>query len=521
MRIALLTSLVVATLAPLSPALAGGSDAPVPGAPKTPPLPTVAPAVAWYPSVADAVFAAKAQGKPIFVAINASRVDGGKPEPAGKMLRDHTYRDAAIVEKSKAFACAIVYADAAGADFDELRSRFGLGQPIVSPQHIFGYSDGTLCDKREYWTPRTEQASIDALLEMMNRALAAQAAHTGAAPLTAPPPAPAPTAPAPTPAPADPGMAADPAADAAAAAAQARLAWIAKSIERIRAIPDALAREAAIREFLAADVKGDVVDALCTLVNETKKENELRTSIARVLGRPGMDAAVPTLIGLLDEKVDLLRSNAIVSLEYIGSPAAVESLTKRLSREKDERIYANACRALGRCGHKQESVRKTLVHELAGAKSDVTFAGAAIGLAHFEKDADAARALEAQIKKLGAGAKRGFALWALTEIHDPKSADFVKKEVLANEKNPWVLPFVSAVYNLLSDNASDGSQSSVDGGMSFIVGMIPGGIADPARRGREDAGYKPKCEFEGRGRGGPGGPGGPPGGPPAPPGMGG
>lgn len=235
----------------------------------------------------------------------------------------------------------------------------------------------------------------------------------------------------------------------------------------------------------------------------------------RGLGRPGYDAAVPTMLGFLDAKSDDLRSNTIVSLEYVGSALPIDALSKRLSREKDERIYANVCRALGRCGAKDEAVRKTLVRELQTAKSDCQFAGATIGLAHFEKSAEAARALEHEIKKNGAGARRAFALWALTEIMDPKSAEFVKKEVLANEKNPWVLPFVSAVYNMLSDNATDQTQQTIDGGLGYSVGTIPGGIADAARRGREDAGYRPKCEIEGRGRGrgGPGGPGGtPPGG---------
>ena len=71
MRIAVASSLVVASLVLFSPAFAG--DTPAPVGPKLPPLPTVAPEIAWIPTVAEAVAAAKAQSKPLFVAINADR----------------------------------------------------------------------------------------------------------------------------------------------------------------------------------------------------------------------------------------------------------------------------------------------------------------------------------------------------------------------------------------------------------------------------------------------------------------
>lgn len=520
MRTALASFLVIAQLATIgSITFADGA----PKGPPLPPLPTVKAEIAWHATVADAIAAAQSEKKPLFVAINASRVDGGKAEPAGRELRDNTYHDPAVVEKSKGFACVIVFADASGKDFDELRARFPLGSLIVSPQHIFAYSDGTLYERREYWSFGQGQASVDALLEMMTRALAAQAAHVGAPPLAAPPPA-TPSDPAAPGAPADPAMAGEPgmASDPAAPAADGRAAWIAQAIDRIRGTADAVARGSTIREFLAQDQKNDCVNALCTLALEPSKDTGLKISIVRALGRPGLEAAVPTLIGFIDEKADELRSTAIVSLEYVGSAAAVEALMKRLPKEREEHAYANACRALGRCGVKQDPVRKVLAHELVTAKTDTQFAGAAIGLAHFEKDADAARALEAQIKKMGPGTKRGFALWALTEIMDPKSAAFVKKEVLDGEKNQWVLPSISAVYNKLSGNAGEGTQGSIEGMVSWCIGQIPGGIADPARRGRDAAGYQPKCEFEGKtfggGRGGMPGGGAPPG---APPGMGG
>ena len=168
MRIAY-ASLFLAAL--VSVAHADGPDAPaVPATPRAPVVPVIPGEIAWHASVADAVAAGKAEGKPIFIAINATKVDGGKAEPAGRELRDRTYRDPAVVEKSRAFVCVIVYADATGADFDELRTRFSVGMVMVSPQHIFAYSDGTLYERREYWPHAAGQASVLANIRSRNSA---------------------------------------------------------------------------------------------------------------------------------------------------------------------------------------------------------------------------------------------------------------------------------------------------------------------------------------------------------------
>ena len=185
-----------------------------------------------------------------------------------------------------------------------------------------------------------------------------------------------------------------------------------------------------------------------------------------------------------------------VSLEYVGNRTCVDALTKRLAKEKDEARYNNVCRALGRCGAKQEAVRKTLIREMSTAKSDRAIAGPVIGLTYFEGDADVARAIEKAAQKEGERVKRAFLLWALTEIRDPKSADFVLKEIIPKETVPLALAFDNAIYAILAGSDNGTAQAVVAQGMGTVIRQA-GGISDSARLGREGAGFTPKGEFGG------------------------
>ena len=213
---------------------------------------------------------------------------------------------------------------------------------------------------------------------------------------------------------------------------------------------------------------------------------------------------------LRDDREDDIRANADVTLEHIGDPRAVEPLTKHLSRERDERTYNDCCRALGRCGAKQDAARKTLLHELAIAKSPQTSAGPAIGLAYFEKDAEAARGLEKAAKKEGDHTRRAPILWALSEVGDPKSAEFVKRELLAGEKVAYVQMYLKAIIAKLDGSADDATEQTIGYAMGWSLrqAMVTN---DAARRGRDQAEWKPKGEFSG-GPGKGGFPGMPPGG---------
>ena len=393
------------------------------GGPPPSPAPAPSPYIDWQPSVLGAFETAKKEGKPLFLAINAAHVDGkARVEPAGKELREHTYLDAAVVAKSRAFVCVLLRPDGTGAEYDELRARLGIEGLIVSPQHVFVHADGTLIERKEYWSFGAGQASVTALLAMMDSALAAHRAKTemGTSPASGTP-------------------------------EEQRAAWIRERLLKARAgVAERAARDVAIQELVHGDKQGDCVVPLCALLSEPKRDLDAVVAILRGLGKPGLVAAVAPTAQMLDDSTDAVRGNAAVTLEYIGSAAAIEALTKRLTKEKDELVRNDCCRALGRCGAKQEAVRKTLLRELATAKANRLSAGPAIGLSYFEGDAEAARGIE---KVLGPGVdwqRRAFALYALTRIRDPKSADFVREKLLKTEKNQAALPFLGAVVSVLS-----------------------------------------------------------------------
>lgn len=465
-------SFVVSAL--IAGALLGGVCVRADGPPAVPPAPSY---IDWQPTVVGAFDAAKKERKPLFIAINAEHVDGkyGRVEPAGKELRENTYRDPAIVAKSRQFISVLVKPDGTSVDYAELKARLGIQGEIVSPQHIFAHFDGALIERREYWRFAAGAASVEALLAMMDGALVAHRAKLGLG---------------------TPGMSGTP--------EEQRAAWIKERLDKARAgAAEHLARDAAIQELVRGDKQGDCITALCALLREPKKDPDAVAAIVRGLGKPGLEVAVSAIAELLDDTTDAVRSNAAVTLEYIGSATAIEPLTKRLAKEKDELVHNNCCRALGHCGAKQDAVRKTLLREFATAKTNKTSAGPAIGLAYFESDVEAARGVEKILLPGVDWQKRAFGLYALTEIRDPKSADFVSEKVLKTEKNQAALGFLNAVVKVLSGQDTSGdAQHAVTKGLESAVGTLQD-IGGPARLGRDQAEFQPKGEFvasKGRGR---------------------
>lgn len=437
------------------------------------PAPAAVTAIEWAPSLVGAFDAAKKAGKPLFIAINADRVDGqfARDEPAAKELREHTYVDASVVTKSREFVCVRIRPDGTSVDFAELRVRLGIQGDIVSPQHIFVHADGALIDRKEYWKHGPGAASIEALLAMMDAALAAHRAKAGLD-----------------------------AKGGAGSSDEQRWTWITERLEKIRpGAPDSVARAAAIQELVKADKDGDCVTPLVSFLSGPDKELDTTIAIVRGLGKPGLESAVTVVAQMLDDTSDLVRSNAAVSLEYIGKPSAIEALTKRLPKERDELVHNNLCRALGRCGAMLDAVRKTLLREFEVAKTNKLSFGPAIGLTYFVKDAVAARGIE---KILAPGVdwqKRAFGLYALTFIGDPRSASFVETKILKSEKNREAMPFLEAVFSVLSGTDA---KAAVKSGVESAISTI-GDVGGPARLNRDPKAYVPNGEFAapiGRGR---------------------
>jgi hypothetical protein len=480
--------------------------------------------ITWVKPVLAAFAAAEKEKKPLMICINSERVDGGRVEQAAKELRENTYKDLAVVTRSRQFVCCFLTAEGSSDDFGELRARYQIEGLIVSPQHIFAHADGTLIDRQEYWPHGTGERAVKALLALMDAALAKHNARQSlppAAPSPAPGPA-APGAPGPAaPAPADPGAApGDP------AALRAQL---------VNAIVDGPTetRKEALRRLLLDDKDGlnlaAIVAAFPTL--EANKDVAAQVDVVRALGRPNLKGATAMLVERLDAKDAELRGNVAVSLEYIGDPAAVDGLKGRLDREKEELVLCHVLRALGRSGAGDKAVRAALDKRIASAKSEPIACAAIIGLAHFDKDPAAARALEDHLQKVGppSGGRRGgtgentqkrsYLAWALAEVGDPKSAEFMRKKMLPSLDNViafWVQgvrDYYVAVAEVCEGKGA--SLTRVEDGVKFVLGLAQFDLKDDARRGRDDAGYIPMADWDGAGRGGggmPGGGGGMPGG---------
>jgi hypothetical protein len=463
-------------------------------------------AIAWYRQLAPAFEAAKKEDKPLFIAINSERVDGGRVEPAAKELREVTYRDARVIESSKRFVCAYLTSEGSSDDFGELRVRYAIEGIIVSPQHVFAYPDGSLLDRKEYWPHGYGERAVTALLDMMERAFKKDRARRGM-PETPAPATPAAPAGAPV-APTDP---------------EARARWISDLVGLIVMSADPETRKEALNRLFADDKDGAGCAALLARVPEIRKNAEPLADIARGLGRPGLEAAVPTLVSLLEHKDDAVRANAAVSLEYVGSKQAVDGLSKASAGEKDTTIANHMSRALGRCaagGPDVDKVRDTLIRRISGAKSEESAYGPIIGLAYFEKDAKTARELEKVIVKEGVGsggrrtggggALKGVLLvWCLTEIRDPKSERFVREKLLesVNEHDRWAGPrrnfFEAAAKTIAGDDAA---KAEVQTGVTFVLPWVgPTLLHDAARTGRDEIPFMPKADWL-RGTGGRPGP---------------
>lgn len=483
--------------------------------------------ISWVQPVTAAYEAAAREKKPLMICINSERVDGGRVEAAAKELRDVTYRDPAVVTRSREFVCCFLTSGGSSDDFGELRARYQLEGLIVSPQHIFAFPDGTLIGRHEYWPHGTGERSVKALLGLMDGALARVKAQAGLPPV-APTPAPGATPEAPALPPPGGG-------EAATVQQQLLQAVVEGPTDR---------RKEALRRLLFEDKEGANVQALLAVWPQlvAAKDVAAQVDVVRALGRPGLVAVTPLLGEQLDAKDLELRANAAVSLEYVGDPAGVDALKGRLDREKDELVLCHVMRALGRCAAAdpekagRSSVRAALDKRVASSKTEALSCAAIIGLAYFDKDAAAARALEEHLQKVGVPAfgrrggqgansqKRAYLAWALAEVCDPKSSDFMRKKMLPamdNVDGGWLVQGIRTFYDAVADvcEGKGEQMATVEGGVQFVMRGAETPLKDDARRGRDDAGFTPLADWD-PGTGGPGGPGGPGGGFPGMPGGG-
>jgi hypothetical protein len=457
--------------------------------------------ITWVKGVAQAFEKAAAAKKPIMICINSKRVDGGKEEPAGKWLRDEIYLDPRVVTKSRKFVCVFLTSEGSSSDYGELRLRFGIDGLIVSPQHVFARHDHetghTPLVRKEFWPYGNGERGVKNLLEMMDKALAEYG--TGEAPPDTP---------------AEPGGDApgEPAAEAAPQDDDARLAWIKQTLAIARG-PIRTKRREALRLLMTSDKEGDCITPVIASLPEIEEDLPVLIDTVRALGRDNLVAAAEPIEAYLKHKDDDVRANAAVTLEYIGSPTSAKALQGRFKREKVENIANHLARALGRCGAGDAKVRAFLAKEIKGAKTETAAFGPIVGMAYFEGDAKAARAVEKLMKQIGppSGGRRGgwqnamkrtMLAWCLSEIGDKKSADFIKEDMLKPLEHAqgrmidMVVPYYEAVA--ASCGGDKTAKDTVGAGTQRALEWSGGTTAfrDEARKERDVSTFEPKADWD-------------------------
>jgi hypothetical protein len=473
------------------------------------------PGIDWEESLAKALAVAKEKGKPVMICINATRVAGKswRLEPAAKELREKTYRHEDVIELSKEFCCVFISSTGTAEDFGELRAHFQIDGDIVSPQHVFAYPDGNLLYRKEYWPYGEGQDAVDALLKMMNDALAKHHARAGTSPESDET--------------VTPGDGETPEGDDTSVPRdvppedpEGRAKWIEAQLALLDST-DEIKRRNALDNLIEADVDGDTLTRVLELLDTYKKQPVILCDVVRELGRPGLEVAVKPLCSLLSHRETTVRAHAAVSLEFIGSKEAVKSLSARAGREKDRATANHVYRALGRCGAHDAKVRARLLKAIKGAGSEFESYGPIIGLAYFEKCEKTARALEKVIKSVGmpsggrggwsGGGRRSLLAWCLSEVGfgDPKAAAFVTEEILPRiGEGRWSRSrreFYVAVRDVC--NGDEEARITVENGAKrALSGGGAGGrfggrgsgepsLTDDARLRRDHIPFAPKGEF--------------------------
>ncbi len=459
--------------------------------------------ISWVTDLTQAFARAKAKKKVLMICVNANEVDEGRIEPAAKGLREVVYKDVRIVKKSREFVMAFLTPQGSSADYGELRA-LGIEGLIVSPQHIFVHPDGKpLLGRHKYWPHGKGENAVSALTKMMNAALEKYAEMAGAPEPGAPekPAAPEPELPPEGP-------------DAGAINTKARQDWIASTLLTVKTGAPTKRKEA-LQLLVTKDKDGDCIDALLLALPTYEEKTEILVDAIRALGRNKLEKAALPLAAYLKHDNRDVRGNAAVSLEYIGSPAALPELKKRSAKEKDEDVSNHMYRAIGRCGAGDGKVRALLVKKTTSAKSEKMSYGPIIGLAYAGREVKTARAVEKLLKKVGPPAfgrragrnldnvvKRALLVWCLGQVGDDKSAKFMKERMIKpieNASSRFVEPIIRgyesvASYCLGVEEEKEAVEATMQGTIDFLR-RDP--FMDPMRRDRDTTEFKPLGEWEG------------------------
>lgn len=350
--------------------------------------------VAWSAGLAEALEQAKAEGKPVFVALNMD------DEKANDFLAKRGYSDKAIVALSKATVNVI------GSGFDhapagEACPRFGSlscaehkaaegairkqllkvegGAPIVAPQHFFLAPSGKVILSVPYAISLPE----------LQWCFAAALDHQGIeSPVKISPKSRAPKR-----------LVMDDVPDLTSAEAVVLL-----NRDEALELLDQLkrntlkggAKRKAIRSLLRTDEK-ETLDYISTLLRKgtgKRAKKDPRLEYVRMIGALSPESYWPLVTELISGGDDELRNQAIVTLEQLGAEDSLKAIRKVVAKERDPLLLKNLLRAMASAGPGDKKVRKDLIRRCLKERDELLRINAVVALGHLAPGDDVEQLLQ-------------------------------------------------------------------------------------------------------------------------------
>lgn len=183
----------------------------------------------------------------------------------------------------------------------------------------------------------------------------------------------------------------------------------------------------------------------------------------------------------LGENDLLLRKEAVVAVEQLGSPDALKAIQKALRKEKDESVAKNLLRALGTCGGDDKGARKTLLKQAKSDKKPLLQANAVVALGWLSPDEEVAEFLTETLSE-GEGQVQIGAVLAMAITRD----------------GAWV----ELLQAKLEDEPEAPLKEAIEAALAVLKGGPLGGIEGDVTRITSDELKRERLFGTGRGRGG-------------------
>jgi len=372
--------------------------------------------IPWERDFAQALERAAAEKKPIFVAFNMD--DEGANENTAFRL----YKDPQLIERCRDFVCLIgstgkhePRTEMIDGESREVCSRFGnltcaehlmveiraseayVGRDtVIAPQHILLTPSGSIVARKAY------QASLNDLFKMMDMAAKEVRRAEGGG-------------------------------DTA-------------ELKRFKELKQqAFERNAEIRDAAIAELgRLSDLEARNTLFSLVKPGKMDATRIAAIdaLATKGNYDALEVVIDCLKDRNNMIVTHAIVALEKIELPLAVESLMKYWKKKPKALIAKELIRAMAKCAPEDAEVKSLVYQAARSSKDTVVEMSAIVAMASLELDQQGLEILAGKLKERS-GNVRGLGAWSLGALKLEDGVPILEA-ALATETNAGVRECIEA-----------------------------------------------------------------------------